>query len=765
MRLDIDARFIPFAIIIWSISLSVLSNNRIFVCIIVLVIAILVKFNNANRLYLLTVLVAILSSFTRTTNIEIPKLSPGIPVMMEVKVVSDTKNSQGQNFGIFRQENSYTVIAKSYRLEEFGIDNGQRINFKAKIKLDFPRFDNEIEFGSRLIVKGKIEKYNFQNIPYSLAVENYSVLKKASIFNKSINKVRQNFLTVSNNVSGNAKQLLPGLILGDTRNQTLALSQDMKNSGLTHLTAVSGGNIAILLLVIIWLSQKLKFTFKYQITIGLITLVFFAFLVRAEPSVIRASMMGAISLLGLFSGTRRHGISALAIAVCIALLIDPYLSSSWGFSLSVFATAGLLLFTRSFVDSITRIFPRIPESLAVLIAVALSAQLSTASLIAAFSGQITLMSIPANLLAAPAIPFVTILGYLTLLFSNLFMPLAKLFGYAAAFFANWIGFLAHFFASQDSSVIRAPKGFWGFILVSFVISLVIGLKKLNSKFNIIDRRIIVIILLTTLFFTFFIKRQGQKNWPGANWQFVMCDVGQGDGLVLRDFTGKVLVVDVGPNGQLMNDCLKKLSVKTIDILILTHFHTDHVEGLELVKNRHNINKIYVTWVEEPINEVNRINQLLQNTETIQIKSGEIITLGDMKIQCLWPSETKMSVGSIPNNASVVNLVTIKNASFLLTGDIEPPAQEAIRRIWQIEQVDVVKVPHHGSRFQDVNFPKWTKARLALISVGAENRYGHPSKLTTDLYRDAGMKVLSTDEVGSIAIGISADDSIQVSTQD
>ena len=685
--------------------------------------------------------------------------------MMEVKVVSDTKNSQGQNFGIFRQENSYTVIAKSYRLEELGIDNGQRINFKAKIKLDFPSFDNEIEFGSRLIVKGKIEKYDFQNISYSLAVENYSVLKKASFFDKSINRVRENFLTVSNNVSGNAKQLLPGLILGDTRNQTLALSQDMKNSGLTHLTAVSGGNIAILLLVIIWLSQKLKFTFKYQITIGLITLILFALLVRAEPSVIRASTMGAISLLGLFSGTRRHGISALAIAVCIALLIDPYLSSSWGFSLSVFATAGLLIFTRSFVDSITRIFPRIPESLAVLISVALSAQLSTASLIAAFSGQITLMSIPANLLAAPAIPFVTILGYLTLLFSNLFIPLAKLFGYAAAFFANWIGFLAHFFASQDSSVIRVPKGVWGFILVSFLISLVIGLKKLNSKFKIIDRKILGIILLTTLFFTFFINGQGQKNWPGAYWQFVMCDVGQGDGLVLRDFTGKVLVVDVGPNGQLMNDCLKKLSIKTIDILILTHFHTDHVEGLELVKNRHRINKIYVTWVEEPINEVNRVNQILQKTETTQFKAGDVITLGDMKIQCLWPSETKMSVGSIPNNASVVNLVTIKNASFLLTGDIEPPAQEAIRRIWQIEQVDVVKVPHHGSRFQDANFPKWTRARLALISVGAENRYGHPSKLTTDLYRNSGMKVLSTDEVGSIAIGISADDSIQVSTQD
>jgi competence protein ComEC len=125
----------------------------------------------------------------------------------------------------------------------------------------------------------------------------------------------------------------------------------------------------------------------------------------------------------------------------------------------------------------------------------------------------------------------------------------------------------------------------------------------------------------------------------------------------------------------------------------------------------------------------------------------------------------MNLGSIPNNASLVSLVTIKNASFLLTGDVEPPAQEAIQKLWKIPQVDVVKVPHHGSKFQDVNFPNWTRARLALISVGQENRYGHPSKLTLDLYRKSGMQVLSTDEVGSIAIGISADDSIQVSTKD
>jgi competence protein ComEC len=262
-----------------------------------------------------------------------------------------------------------------------------------------------------------------------------------------------------------------------------------------------------------------------------------------------------------------------------------------------------------------------------------------------------------------------------------------------------------------------------------------------------------------------LKNREAKNWPMSNWQFVMCDVGQGDGLVLRDSTGKVLVVDVGPNGQLMNECLKKLGIGPIDVLMLTHFHADHVSGLELVKNSHQIRKVYLTWVEDPIYEVKRTKQLLKDLQILQIKSGKTISLGEIKIQCLWPTKIKMNLDSIPNNASLVNLVTMKNASFLLTGDIEPPAQEAIQKLWKIPQVDVVKVPHHGSKFQDQNFPEWTKARLALISVGQENSYGHPSKLTLDLYRDSGMRVLSTDEVGSIAIGISADDSIQVSTKD
>jgi competence protein ComEC len=765
LRLDIDARFIPFAIIIWLASLFTLNGKQHFVTLLAVIIVILIYFKKLNYLHLLVVFVAFLSTFSRIANIQIPNLTPGIPVIMEVKVISDINKSMGRNFGIYREEESNFVIAKTFRLEEVGIEDPKKINYKSKIKIELLNIQDDVEFGARLIVKGKISDYNFQNITYSIKADSYFVSKKANKFDKAINIVRSNFLEITKDLSGDARELLPGLILGDTRNQSLALSENMKNSGLTHLTAVSGGNIAILLLAIIWIGQKLKFTIKKQIMTGLFSLFIFALLVRTEPSVVRASLMGAVSVLGLFTGTRRHGITALVITICVALLLDPNLAVSWGFILSVFATAGLLVFTRPFTNSITRIIPRIPESLAVLIAVALSAQVSTAGLIAGFSGQITLWSIPANLMASPAVPFVTILGYLCLLFSNFFTPIAYVFGYLAAFFASWIGFLARHFASQESSIIRVPQGVTGFLIISLIMALSAVFIFLVSKSKIVHKRTLILSLCFVLFCLVMLKNREAKNWPMSNWQFVMCDVGQGDGLVLRDSTGKVLVVDVGPNGQLMNECLKKLGIGPIDVLMLTHFHADHVSGLELVKNSHQIRKVYLTWVEDPIYEVKRTKQLLKDLQILQIKSGETISLGEIKIQCLWPTKIKMNLDSIPNNASLVNLVTMKNASFLLTGDIEPPAQEAIQKLWKIPQVDVVKVPHHGSKFQDQNFPEWTKARLALISVGQENSYGHPSKLTLDLYRDSGMRVLSTDEVGSIAIGISADDSIQVSTKD
>ena len=240
MRLDIDARFIPFAIIIWLASLFTLIGKQHFVVSLAVIIVILIYFKKLNYLHLLVVFVAFLSTFSRIANIQIPNLTPGIPVIMEVKVISDINKSMGRNFGIYREEESNFVIAKTFRLEEVGIEDSKKINYKSKIKIELLNIQDDVEFGARLIVKGKISEYNFQNITYSIKADSYYVSKKANKFDKAINIVRSNFLKITKDLSGDARELLPGLILGDTRNQSLALSENMKNSGLTHLTAVSG---------------------------------------------------------------------------------------------------------------------------------------------------------------------------------------------------------------------------------------------------------------------------------------------------------------------------------------------------------------------------------------------------------------------------------------------------------------------------------------------------------------------------------------------
>ena len=132
-----------------------------------------------------------------------------------------------------------------------------------------------------------------------------------------------------------------------------------------------------------------------------------------------------------------------------------------------------------------------------------------------------------------------------------------------------------------------------------------------------------------------------SDWPISNAQFVMCDVGQGDGLVVKDSKNNVIVVDVGPDGNLMTNCLKKLKVSKIDVLILTHFHIDHVNGLEEIYSNFPINHVYTTWVNEPEEESLQVQNILGKNRIKFLISGGSFKIGDISIKCLWPMRKKM----------------------------------------------------------------------------------------------------------------------------
>jgi competence protein ComEC len=252
-------------------------------------------------------------------------------------------------------------------------------------------------------------------------------------------------------------------------------------------------------------------------------------------------------------------------------------------------------------------------------------------------------------------------------------------------------------------------------------------------------------------------RPPTPGWPPDGWVMVACDVGQGDALVLRAGPGQAVVVDAGPDPSAVDRCLDRLEVTAVPLVVLTHFHADHVDGLPGVMDGREVGAVEVSPYAEPASGTAQVAEVARAagvTPTVAVYAGTR-TVGDVTLQVLWPlpgSPTSgSSDGTSVNDASVVMLARVRGVSILLAGDVEPDAQAALARAWPGLAVDVLKVPHHGSRYQDPTFLTGLGARVALVSVGADNDYGHPASETLDLLAGAGARVLRTDRDGDLAV--------------
>ncbi len=539
--------------------------------------------------------------------------------------------------------------------------------------------------------------------------------------------------------------LLPGLVDGDTSNLDPAIVRDFTAAGMTHLTAVSGSNLAVVLGFVLLLARWGRAGPRAAAVAGLVGTVGFVILVRPDPSVLRAALMGGLGLAALALHRPRASVPAIAATTYLLLLVDPQLAAQLGFALSVLATLGLLLFAPAWRDALRR--RRVPRGIAEVVAISLAAHVACSPVIAGYSGTVGLAAVPANVLAEPAVAPATVLGVLAAMLSPLTPTGAHLLAWLAAWPCRWLVLVAHTAARIPAAVVPWPGGVAGGLLLA---ALLLGL--LVAAGHRTARRVVLVLTLAVALGAVPVRWLA-GGWPPTGWFFVACDVGQGDGLALRVGPGQAIVIDAGPEPTAIDRCLRQLAVRSVPLLVFTHDDADHVGGVDGVFAGRQVGAVAVSRYRGTSGGRDRVLRAARahRLRPFGAVPGWTYHAGALQLTVLGTAQVMTGTESDTNNNCVVLRVTTEGRSVLLTGDAGPEEEAALRRGGAALRSDVLKVPHHGSAHQDAGFFTAVAPRVAVVSVGADNDYGQPNdRLLTRLER-SGAQVLRTDRDGDIAV--------------
>jgi competence protein ComEC len=556
--------------------------------------------------------------------------------------------------------------------------------------------------------------------------------------------------------------LLPGLVVGDTSAVPADLDAAMRDSGLAHLTAVSGGNVAVVVLLVLAVSRAVGLRRgRAQLLVVALGVAAYVVLARPQPSVVRAAAMTAVVLVALLADVRIPPLHALGWSVTGLLLLDPFLAISIGFAMSAAATASLLVLARRWARPPpgSGALARSRHAVVGVVAVSAAAQVAVAPLVAGIGGGLPVGGLPANLLAAPAVVPATALGLVAAVVGVVAPGVAAVVVLPACWSVGWIAVVARSCAAWFG-VVPWPTGWAGALSM---LAVALG----GAAAVLVGRRTggaVARVVLAVLTAGGVVALAPPTSvplgaaWPPTGWRAVMCDVGQGDALVLRGDDGSAVVVDTGPEPRAVDRCLARLGVARVSLLVLTHFHADHVEGVPGVLRGRSVGIVVVSPLAEPAGEVGRVRRWASDAGVpLRVAApGDRWRAGGVDLAVVWPTRLLRGEGSDPNNASVTLVAEVAGTRLLLGGDLEPAAQDAVLGAGLVPDVDVVKVPHHGSAKQAPGWVVAARPELALIGVGLDNDYGHPSPATVAAYRAAGALVGRTDLDGDLAVVVGED---------
>ncbi|HEY9309995.1 MAG TPA: ComEC/Rec2 family competence protein [Microbacterium sp.] len=562
--------------------------------------------------------------------------------------------------------------------------------------------------------------------------------------------LRRGLLRAVAGLPGMGAGLVPGLAVGDTSIVSPALDTAMKAASLSHLTAVSGANCALVVGIAFAMAAACGASRGLRVACGLAVLVGFVVLVTPEPSVVRAAAMAAIAMLAVLLGRAGVGIALLSTAVTVLLVIDPWLAASLGFALSAAATASLLLCARPLAAGLARAVPR---PLALAVAVPLAAQLACGPLLILIEPTVPVYGVLANLLAGPAAPVATVLG----LAACLAAPLPWLQSGLAALAwlpASWIAATATTTAGLPGDALPWLEGWPGAVALA-ILGLAVGLVIVRGRGGSRAQRLaragsvclVAVVTGAAVGAGALTSIAGRWTLP-ADWAVLACDVGQGDAVLLRS-AGAVALIDTGPDPAPLAACLSRAGIERIDLLVLTHYDLDHIGGLAAVRGR-------VGTVLHGPGDAQGKAQIAALTahgaQATEASAGLTGSLGEARWRVLWP---KPGSRAFPegNDASVV--VDVRGGGIpptLALGDLSASPQRVLTASGALAPpYAIVKVAHHGSADQDAELYVAARPAVALVTVGTDNDYGHPREETLTILETVGARIARTDRDGAIAL--------------
>lgn len=541
--------------------------------------------------------------------------------------------------------------------------------------------------------------------------------------------------------------LLMGLALGDDSNLDPGVERDFKATGLTHLLVVSGGNVAMVLGPVLALVTMLGLPRPAQVAIGLFTVAFIVVLTGAEPSVMRAGAMTSLALIGLLLGRARSTAVVLSGAVMMLLILQPVLVRSIGFQLSVTATAGMVSMAAPLGERFSRF---VPAPVAAAAGTTLAAQLGVTPILLFHFHDVPGVTLIANVIAAPTVAPSLLLGLTAAAVGIVSEPLGHLVGLGAQAPMRALQLIANI-AGRAPVAHVTSRGSPLVLLVGAVLVAAVTIA-LRTGWKPPRRALIAGIACVPLL----VWNSATSVGPPSTLTVRFFDVGQGDAALVTTPAGMTMLVDGGPDEDLVATELAALGVKRIDVVVASHPHADHVVGLPSVLARFQVGVVLQPGCESTSALQVDLERAIAD-EGIEVRTpwaGESFAVGDVRLDVISPHECYTGTESDTNNDALVIRLVQGDDVVLFATEPEEPAQE-----WLLEQeadqgldlhADLLKVPHHGAATSIAEFFDAVAAPVAVVSVG-ENTYGHPVPTTLDALAEAGSTVWRTDEHGTVTV--------------